>query len=64
MSKMWIDPAAGWQYGFPAIWDSEVDGDVYQWMLDKGLPEDLAFLPCRVWDVTEDINNSEIVLRD
>lgn len=59
MSKVWVDPADGWQYGFPMIYDDQVDGNMHQWMLDNGLPEELALLPIRAWNVDE-----EIVLRD
>jgi hypothetical protein len=25
--KIWIDPPSGWKYGFPKVYDREVDGD-------------------------------------
>ena len=40
--KKWVDPPQGWLYGFPKVWDSEKDGDVYQWMIKNGYPEPKA----------------------
>lgn len=37
--KVFIDPPSGWQYGFPKVWDPVLDGDVYQWMVEKGYPQ-------------------------
>ena len=36
----WVDPAEGWKYGFPKpVPDDIKDEEVYQWMLDQGVPE-------------------------
>jgi hypothetical protein len=38
--KIWIDPPSGWQYGFPKIYNREVDGDDCQaWLIREGYPE-------------------------
>jgi hypothetical protein len=38
MSKLWVDPPEGWKYGFPAIYDSETDGQMSEWIVNKGYP--------------------------
>ena len=38
-TKMWIDPPAGWKYGFPKVYDKSVDGDCTAWMLKNGYPQ-------------------------
>jgi hypothetical protein len=38
MSKLWVDPPEGWKYGFPAIYDSETDGQISDWAVRKGYP--------------------------
>ena len=37
--KIWIDPPAGWKYGFPKVYDQSVDGDCTAWMLKNGYPQ-------------------------
>ena len=37
--KLWIDPPAGWKYGFPKVYDREVDGNCTEWMLKNGYPQ-------------------------
>jgi hypothetical protein len=54
MSKVWIDPASGWQFGFPKVYDPDVDGDCTAWLLAQGLPEELTTLPCRMWGYKEE----------
>lgn len=37
--KIWVDPPAGWKYGFPKVFDLETDGDMTKWMLKEGYPQ-------------------------
>jgi hypothetical protein len=37
--KIWIDPPSGWKYGFPKVYDREVDGNCTEWMLKNGYPQ-------------------------
>jgi len=37
--KKWIDPPSGWKYGFPRVFDTEKDGDLYEWLTANGYPE-------------------------
>jgi hypothetical protein len=37
--KKWIDPPSGWKYGFPRVFDTEKDGDMYEWLTANGYPE-------------------------
>ncbi len=59
MSKMYIDPPAGWKYGFPKVYDKAVDGDCTAWMLKNGYPQK-EIVSCgdqfhvRMWEVVED----------
>lgn len=45
----YVDPAAGWSYGFPKLYDPAKDGDMTKWMVANGYPQYLADqnLPCR-----------------
>lgn len=59
MSKMYIDPPSGWKYGFPKIYDRDVDGNCREWMLKNGYPQkeidacgDHFYV--RQWEVVED----------
>jgi hypothetical protein len=38
--KVYIDPPSGWQYGFPKVFDPVVDGDVLQWIVRSGYPQE------------------------
>lgn len=35
---MWVDPPEGWKYGFPAIYDPKMDGNMRDWVVRKGYP--------------------------
>ena len=53
---VWVDPPSGWQYGFPKLYNREVDGDISEWMVQQGYPEELmdsANLGTRTWDASE-----------
>jgi len=56
--KRYIDPPSGWQYGFPKVWDPEIDHDVMAWIVKEGYPqEEIDKLGesfyFRSWDATE-----------
>jgi hypothetical protein len=36
--SIWVDPPEGWKYGFPAIYDPEKDGQMSEWIVNKGYP--------------------------
>lgn len=38
--KVYIDPPAGWQYGFPKVYDPKRDGDVLKWLVEQGYPQE------------------------
>jgi len=38
----YVDPPAGWRYGFPRLYDPAKDGDMTEWMIAQGYPEQLA----------------------
>jgi hypothetical protein len=40
-SKVWVDPPEGWRYGFPAIYDPDTDGQMSEWIVNKGYPVSL-----------------------
>jgi len=33
----WVDPPAGWKYGFPKLWEGV--GDMNEWLLASGYPQ-------------------------
>jgi len=38
--NLWIDPPAGWRYGFPKIYDRVQHGDdVLAWLVQEGYPQ-------------------------
>ena len=44
----WVDPASGWEYGFPKLYDPATGGDMNAWLVANGYPQHLADqnLPC------------------
>lgn len=55
MSRVWIDPPYGWQYGFPKLYDKKVP--LQQWLVDNGYPEqdtDFAMQYIRTWPEAQD----------
>jgi hypothetical protein len=38
MSRLWVDPPEGWKHGFPAIYNPETDGQMREWIVNKGYP--------------------------
>jgi hypothetical protein len=46
--KKYVDPAKGWAYGFPAIWDDEKMS--FEEFLDsKGYPKKMREFPMSFW---------------
>jgi len=39
--KLWVDPPAGWKYGFPKVWNSETHPKFDEWIVWAGYPEDV-----------------------
>ena len=57
--KVWIDPPGGWKYGFPKVWDQELNPDFNKWIIDEGYPWGLkeSFGPIfyvRQWPADDD----------
>jgi hypothetical protein len=59
MTRLWVDPAEGWKYGFPKIYDPETDGTVADWLLKQGYPENLLKFPSRYWPAEEPKNDED-----
>lgn len=57
-----IDPASGWQYGFPKpVPDNYFDADFncVEWLVSQGYPRELTKYHCRFWvEEVEDASNS------
>ena len=51
--RQWVDPAEGWKYGFPKIYDSEKDPPMRDWLLKQGYPEKMLEFPIRCWEAEE-----------
>ena len=45
----YIDPASGWQYGFPKILPEDVE-DINEWLVSEGYPREMLGFPCRYWE--------------
>ena len=54
---MWVDPAEGWKYGFPKIYDSKKDPPMRDWLLKQGYPESMLEFPIRYWKAEEPKND-------
>ena len=37
LTSLWVDPPAGWKYGFPKLWDGM--GDMDEWIVAQGYPK-------------------------
>ena len=44
-----VDPAEGWAYGFPAVWDKEKHPDITDLFKEKKYPERYWNFPVRMW---------------
>ena len=56
MTKFCIDPPSGWQWGFPKIWDSNLQPNCQAWLIEQGYPQSqIDFLGrhfyIRTWEV-------------
>ena len=38
--KKWVDPPEGYKYGFPKMHDEAKDGDIYDWLVREGYPQE------------------------
>jgi hypothetical protein len=38
--KCYVDPPVGWKYGFPKVFDTEIDGVMREWLIKEGYPEE------------------------
>lgn len=50
---MMIDPPSGWRYGFPRKYNRDKDGDLSEFLIHHGYPEDdvdFALRYIRSWD--------------
>ena len=36
--KYYVDPPSGYKYGFPKVFDTEVDGVMREWLIEQGYP--------------------------
>ena len=59
MSKIYVDPPGGWKYGFPKIFDRDVDGNLTEWIVKNGYPQREIdscgdHFHVRMWEVVED----------
>ena len=62
--KIWVDPPAGWKYGFPKVYDKEVDGDCTAWMLKNGYPQKEIvtcgnYFHVRMWEYVDESEKTE-----
>lgn len=55
--KLWVDPAEGWKYGFPRIWDDEKYPSCVEWLKTCGYPHADRDWPVRMWPVADGDEN-------
>lgn len=56
---LYIDPPAGWAYGFPKIIPAEQQSRTLEWLVEQGYPQRLIdkhgdYFPCRYWSGDKD----------
>jgi hypothetical protein len=51
--KYWVDPPSGWMYGFPKVWDEDMDGPLPTWLGKEGYPYDEELPYVRMWPYEE-----------
>lgn len=54
MAKFWVDPPQGYLYGFPKVYDSDLDPEVSEWLVSNGYPArdvNQAWFTVRTWEV-------------
>lgn len=55
--KYWVDPPEGWRWGFPKVWDEEVDGTMEEFLKKNNYPDvDASWI--RMWEYKEDNGES------
>lgn len=58
-TRLMVDPPSGWMYGFPMVWDKELEPDLKTFLRAKGYPEkdlDFAMNHIRMWLPKEEKN--------
>lgn len=48
--KVWVDVPQGYLYGFPKVYDKEVDGDMTDWIYANGYPAGMEIHYVRFWE--------------
>lgn len=54
LGKLWVDPAMGSLWGFPAIWDKSKHKQIEDLYKEKNYPEKYWHLPCRCWSAEDE----------
>lgn len=49
--KYWVDPPSGWMYGFPKVWDEDIDEELPDWLAANGYTDLLYYV--RMWPYEE-----------
>lgn len=53
-SRVWVDPPAGWCWGFPKVYDGEKDGPMETWLKANGYPFPNGVEPyCQCWPAAD-----------
>lgn len=56
MTKYWVDPPQGYLYGFPKVYDAEVDPPMPEWLVANGYPSrdvNERWFMVRSWNVQD-----------
>ena len=56
--SLWVDPAEGWKYGFPRVYDEVLDGPLGDWLIKCGYPKSMLEFPVRMWYAARDKKES------
>jgi len=51
--KWWVDPPSGWRYGFPKIWNTELDGTLSEFLKKNNYPDEGSEW-VRMWEYKEE----------
>jgi hypothetical protein len=55
--KYYVDPPAGWKYGFPKIYEPKHGETMEEWLVDNGYPEsevEFGARWLRMWEAPSD----------
>lgn len=66
MAKVtYVDPPAGWKYGFPKVVPNERKNDMMAWLVEQGYPQEEIdacgeHFYCKYWEQEEGVDEQRL----